>query len=59
MLMPGSWEVITMHYALAAGLRAVLERCWPGSMLGSANFVRHRAGPGSGLAFGDFYASLN
>ena len=26
-LMPGSGEAITMYYALAAGLRAVLERC--------------------------------
>ena len=35
-----------MYYALAAGLRAVLERCWPGSMLGSEDFVRCRSGLG-------------
>ena len=35
-----------MHYASAAGLRAVLERCWLGSMLGSADFVRCRSGLG-------------
>ena len=48
-LMPGSGEAITMYYALAAGLRAVLERCWPGSMLGSADFVRCRSGLGPGF----------
>ena len=32
-LMPGSGEAITMYYAVGAGLRAVLERCWLGSML--------------------------
>ena len=48
-LMPGSGEAITMYYALAAGLRAVLERCWPGSMLGSADFVRCRSGLGLGF----------
>ena len=42
--MPGSGDAITMYYALAAGPRAVLERCWPGSMLGSAGFVRCRSG---------------
>ena len=43
-LMPGSVEVITMYYALAAGLREVLERCRPGSMLG----------PETSTAFGEF-----
>ena len=43
-LMPGSGEAIAMYYALAAGLRAELERCWPGSMLGSTDFVRCRSG---------------
>ena len=38
-LMPGSGQAITMYYALAARLRVVLERCWPGSMLGSADFI--------------------
>ena len=33
-----------MHYALAAGLRAVLERCWPDSMLDPADFLRCRSG---------------
>ena len=47
-LMPGSGKAVTMHYALAAGLRAVLGRCWPGSMLDLADFVRCR----SGLEFG-------
>ena len=44
-----------MFYALAAGLRAVLERCWPGSMLGAADFVRCRSG--LGLDFWVFYTS--
>ena len=35
-----------MYYALDAGLRAVLDICWPGSMLGSADFVRCRSGLG-------------
>ena len=48
-LMPGSGEAITMYYALAAGLRAVIERCWPGSMLGSTDFVRCRSGLGLGF----------
>ena len=43
-LMPGSEEAIVMYYALAAGLCAVLDRRWPGSMLGSADFVRCRSG---------------
>ena len=30
-------------------LRAMLERCWPGSMLGSADFVRCRSGLGLGF----------
>ena len=30
-LMKSSGEAITMYFALAAGLRAVLARCWPGS----------------------------
>ena len=38
-LMPGSGKAITIYYALADGIRAVLERCWPGSMLGSARGV--------------------
>ena len=33
-LMLGSGVVITMYYVLASGLRAVLERCLLGSMLG-------------------------
>ena len=48
-LMSVSGEAITMYmlcYALAAGLRAVLERCWQGSILGSADFVRCRSGLG-------------
>ena len=51
--MPGSREAITMYYALAAGLLEVLERCWLGSMLGSADFVL--AGLGSGWTLGDFF----
>ena len=38
-----------MYYALAALLRAVLERCWPGSLLGSADFVQCRSGLGLGF----------
>ena len=34
----------------------VLERCWPGSMSGTAEFVR--ASLGSGLAFGEIFAHL-
>ena len=48
-LMPGSGQAITMYYALAAGLREALERCWPGSMLGSAGFVRCQSGLGLGF----------
>ena len=48
-LMPGSGEAITMYYSLAAGHRAVLDRCWPGSMLGSADFERCRSGLGLGF----------
>ena len=33
-----------MYCALAAGLHVVLERCWPGSMLCSPDFVRCRSG---------------
>ena len=44
-----------MHYALAAGLRAVFEdagraRCW-------AQQILRGAGLGSGLAFGEMFAS--
>ena len=45
-LMPGSRDKITMYHALAAGLCAVLGRCWPGSMLGSSDIVRCRSGLG-------------
>ena len=45
---PGSGKAITMNYAVAAGLRVVLERGWPDSMLGSAVFVRCRSGLGLG-----------
>ena len=48
-LMPGSEGTITMYYALAAGLRAVLKRCWLGSMLGPPAFVRCRSGLGLGF----------
>ena len=48
-LMLDSGVAITMYYKLAAGLRAALERCLLGSMLGSPDFVRCRAGL-SGLA---------
>ena len=48
-LMPGSREPITMYYALVTGLRAALERCWPGSMLSSADLVRCRSGLGLGF----------
>ena len=43
-IMPGSEEAITMYYTLAAGLSAVLDRRWPGSMLGSTDFMRCRSG---------------
>ena len=39
---PGSGEAITTHYALAAGLRAVLGRCLPVSMLGPPDLERCR-----------------
>ena len=55
-LMRGSGEAITMYYALAAGLLAVLERCWLGSILGSANFARYRSG--LGLGFWEIFAPL-
>ena len=42
--MPDTGKAITMNYALAAGLRVVLERGWPDSMLGSADLVRCRSG---------------
>ena len=45
-LMLGSGVVITMLYVLAAGLRAVHERCLLGSMLGSSDFVWCRSGLG-------------
>ena len=45
-LMPGSWKEITLYYALDAGLRAVLERHWPRSIMGSAYFVRCQSGLG-------------
>ena len=38
-----------MYYALAAGILAVLERGWPGSMRGSADFVRCQSGLGLGF----------
>ena len=43
-------------YELAGGLRALLERCWLGSMPGSP--VSCGAGRGSGLAFVKILASL-
>ena len=43
-LMLGSGEAIIIYYALAAGLRAVLETCWLGSILGSDDFMRYRSG---------------
>ena len=46
-----------MYYALAAGLRAVLEGCWPSSMLGSVDFVRCRSGLGLGF-WRSFFAFL-
>ena len=46
-----------MYYALAAELRAVLDGCWPGSMLGSADFVRCQSGLGPGF-WRFFFASL-
>ena len=56
--MPGLEEAITMYYILAAGLCAVLDKRWPGSMLGSADFVRCRSGLGlefwSNGAYGAF-----
>ena len=55
-LMPGSWEAITMYYVLAAGLRAVLARYWPGSRLCSPHFVRCRSGLGHGF-WGSFCIS--
>ena len=48
-LLPGLVEATIIYYTLAAGLCAVLERCWPGSILGSADFVRCRSGLGSGF----------
>ena len=47
--MPGLREAVAMYYALTAELRAVLERCWTVSMLGSANFERCRSGLGPGF----------
>ena len=47
--MPGLEEAMTMYYALAAQLRAVLERYWPDSLLGSPGFLRCRSGLGFGF----------
>ena len=41
--MPGLEKTITMHYVLAAELRVVLERCWPGLMPDPPDFVRCRS----------------
>ena len=35
-------EAITLYYVLAAGLRAVLERYWLGSMVGPPGLERRR-----------------
>ena len=48
-LTPGSEEAIAVYHALAAGLRAVPEGCWPGLMLASADFVWCRSGLGLGF----------
>ena len=53
-IMLGSGETISMYYALADRLHAVLERCWPGSMLGSGDLVRCRSGLGL-----DFWRNYN
>ena len=55
-LLLGSREAILIYYALAAGLRAVLKICWPGSMLELADFVRCRYG--LGLGFWKVFAPL-
>ena len=57
-LMPGSGEAITMYCALAAGLRALLGRCWLGSMISIPQQISCGAFLGSGLAFGEILASL-
>ena len=38
-----------MYYALAARLRAVLERCWPGLILCAPDLLRCRSGLGLGF----------
>ena len=48
-LMPISGEASTMCKVFAAGLRAVLERYWPGSMPGLSDFTRRRSGLGLGF----------
>ena len=52
----GTGETITLYYVLAARLRAVLERYWLGSMLGSPSLERrlYRLE----LDFGEIFASL-
>ena len=52
----GSREAVTVYCALAACLRAVLERCWPGSTLDTPDFVRCRSG--LVLAFQEVSAAL-
>ena len=41
--MPGLGEAIAMYYALVAGLRTALERCWPTSTPDPPGFVRCRS----------------
>ena len=56
--MPGWGEAVIMYYALAAGLRTVMERYWSGLLLVPPDFVRCQSGLWLGfwvfLGFGDF-----
>ena len=54
--MLGTGEAIILYYALAAGLRAMLETYWLGSMLGPPGLERRRCR--RRLDFGEFFASL-
>ena len=55
-LRPCPEDATIVYYAVVVGLRAVPERCRPGSMLGPPDFVQCQFG--FGLAFEEILASL-
>ena len=56
--MSGAGGAITIYDVSAAGLRAALERCWLGSMLGPPDFVSYRSGLRRGV-LANFCVSVN